>query len=415
MKLAVDSLARVDTAIQAASQKEELKSLVLKLDTRRKSKLKFIGLVRSYEDQRHISGAVKLAASIPSLSCDRRKFDKHPMLLNCPNGTLDLRTSVLRPHDPADMLTQLCPTEYHQEAKCPRWEQFMEEVFEGNKELIRWVQKLLGYCITGSVAEHIIPLFHGLTRNGKGTTCRAMHHILGDDYADVTPQHFSQLEEREAYHRAERLGRQEVRLRRRIGGRRTPQRGPDEAPVGRRQVQGPRHVQGLRRTHRADAQDRPLHQLQTASERGGLCHMGPARLVPFDVSFLGREEKNLDDTLKAEASGILRWLVDGCLAWQREGLGDTPKVTEATKDMRTENNHLVKFVKACCEPGDGYEAKVADLAAAYARWCYENKEEEKRKLTDTAFGKGLGALGYAIKENSGRKIRTGLRMAIETE
>src|SRR6185503_6389894 len=153
---------------------------------RRKSKLAFMQAIRRHEDERSIRGARTLAESEPTLSVDYRAFDKDPWTLNCANGKLNLRNGELLDHDPSDRVTNLCPTEYVEGARAPRWMQFLDEVFS-DRLTVSWVQKLMGYCLTGVVKEHVLPIFHGVGRNGKSTFVKAIMTVLGQDYSGTTP------------------------------------------------------------------------------------------------------------------------------------------------------------------------------------------------------------------------------------
>src|SRR5262249_22156238 len=115
-------------------------------------------------------------------------MDTRQWLLNCPNGTVDLCTGDLQEHRREDHITKLCPTEYHREATAPTWEKFLLDVFQENKGLVKWLQKLLGYCITGDVSEQIMPIFWGEGSNGKSTLLTVLYTVLGSDYTGKAPQ-----------------------------------------------------------------------------------------------------------------------------------------------------------------------------------------------------------------------------------
>ena len=124
-----------------------------------------------------------LALARPELPVSPSDLDADPMLLNCPNGTLDLRTGELRSHDRADRITRLCPTEYRPGAPAPRWRESLDEIFGGEDELVAWMKRLFGYCLTGDVSEQVLPVFHGGGGNGKSTLLEAVVGVVGRDYA----------------------------------------------------------------------------------------------------------------------------------------------------------------------------------------------------------------------------------------
>src|SRR5262249_46000953 len=103
--------------------------------------------------------------------------------LNCPNGTLELKTGTLREHRREDFITKLCPTVYDSDAKCPLWEEFLVTIFARNVNVIEFLQRLLGYCLTGDVSEQILAIFWGTGANGKSTLINTILTMLGEDYA----------------------------------------------------------------------------------------------------------------------------------------------------------------------------------------------------------------------------------------
>jgi putative DNA primase/helicase len=123
-----------------------------------------------------------LARSEPGIPILPDQMDTHPWLLNCANGTLDLKRGNLREHQQEDYLTKLCPFEFHPEAKAPTWEKFLMQILV-RESLIRFVQKLMGYSLTGDVSEHILAIFWGVGANGKSTLINAILTVLGEDYA----------------------------------------------------------------------------------------------------------------------------------------------------------------------------------------------------------------------------------------
>ena len=128
-----------------------------------------------------------LAQSEPPIPVLPDSLDTDAWLLNVDNGTIDLRTGKLRPHDQGDLITKLCPTPYRPDAEAPRWEQFLAEVLAGSNRLVEFIQRLAGYCLTGSVRDHVLPIFHGPGSNGKSTLLNALKGTMGNDYTAEAP------------------------------------------------------------------------------------------------------------------------------------------------------------------------------------------------------------------------------------
>src|ERR1700688_2224572 len=129
---------------------------------------------------------VDLARSAPGMAIHINAFDRDSMQFNCHNGTLDLLTGELRPHNRADLLTNLCGTSYDSKADCPLWKEFLSDVMAGDQELVDYLQRAVGYSLTGSTAAHCLFMNYGTGRNGKTTFLEAVKYVLGT-YAQAAP------------------------------------------------------------------------------------------------------------------------------------------------------------------------------------------------------------------------------------
>jgi putative DNA primase/helicase len=129
---------------------------------------------------------IALAQSEPGIPVSPSDFDQHPDLLNCLNGTVSLRSGRIKLHDPADLLTQLIPISFDEDAPRERWKQFLKEVFKDRQELIDYLQRLIGFYITGLTTEQIFAIFHGSGANGKSTLLDVLLEVFAD-YMTTTP------------------------------------------------------------------------------------------------------------------------------------------------------------------------------------------------------------------------------------
>lgn len=339
-------------------------------EKRKQSKLATIRMIRMHEDERSIRGARKLAESEPSMSVDYLTFNNDPWLLNCANGTLNLRSCELLAHDSSSRLTQLCPTQYIESADCPRWRQFLEEVFPGDAALIAWIQRLLGYSLVGTIREHVLPIFHGVGRNGKSTLLKTVLAVLGPDYAGTTPSEFLMLDSR---------GQHPTKFVELYGKRfMIDMETGDGARLNEEIVK--RITGGDEIKARKMKQDffsfKPTHKLVLCTNhepkvRGmDVAIWSRIKLVPFQEVFEGaRQDKLLDETLLREASGILNWMLEGCLQWQKHGLGDVEAVSTATAAYKGGQDTVMMFFQERIEKAVGQRVKRADILSAYKGWC----------------------------------------------
>lgn len=348
-------------------------------DEQKTDKVKGVGKVVSWctvsESSARIHAAVDMARSEPGVLVNVSCLDKKPWLLNCVNGVLDLRNGELGPHDPELYITQLCPTEYCPEALAPTWLRFLDEVFEGKTELVEWVQKLLGYCLSGNVSEHCLPIFYGNGRNGKSTLLKMAMHVMGTDYSGSVPSGFLAQTHSEQHPTklVELYGKRLV-----VDFETDDNMKLNEALVKR--ITGGDQI-SARRMREDFWKFDPSHKLVLSTNyepkvKGfDIAIWSRLKKVPFLVSFLGREDRQMDDKLAAEAPGVLAWMVRGCLAWQRGGLVDVAEVVAATEVYRNEQDTVSQFMADKLEKLAGSKLRKVDVVNSYRAWCSANAAE----------------------------------------
>lgn len=342
------------------------------------------------ESAGHIDAMVRMARTEPGISVDPDELDAHPWLLNVTNGTIDLRTGHLRPHDPRELLTKLAPVTHDPSARCPRWTAFLEQILP-DPDVRTFVQRWAGYCLTGSVAEHKIVFAFGAGANGKSTLLNVLAHVLGD-YARQAPPDLL-MRRRDDPHPTGLADLQGARL---VLATETAQgRNLDEALVKR--LTGGDNIKA-----RFMAKDffefAPTHKLVVATNhRPGIAGTDHGiwrriRLVPFDIVIADEhQDRQLEHKLTLEADGILRWALDGCLDWQRDGLTEPNAVVAATADYRAEMDVLGDWISDCCVLVAGVNARAAQLFESYTRWCEAMGEHamSQRKLGGALRERGL--------------------------
>lgn len=339
-----------------------------------------------------IAGMIQLATSEPGIPLTPDQLDTDPWLLNVENGTLDLRTGELRNHQREDLITKIAPVVYDPNAACPRWEAFLDRIMAENADLIRYLQRIFGYALTGDTREQCFFILYGIGANGKTTMTTAVAKTVGG-YAQHTPTETLLVK------RNDTIPNDVARLH---GSRLVT---AAEAECGRqlaealvKQLTGGDKM-AARFLHGEFFEFTPTFKIFLAVNQKpairGTDHAiwRRVRLIPFEVTIPDSEQdKTLPGKLEAEKAGILRWAVEGCLAWQKEGLEPPKAVTEATADYRDEMDTVGAFIDECCTRDPGAETTAKRLYDRYSEWCIDHAEKAMSKAD---FGARLAEKGFA--------------------
>jgi putative DNA primase/helicase len=356
--------------------------------------------------RQRIEAMVALGESEPELWAVTQDFDNDPWALNVRNGILDLRTGDLRQHDPAALMTRLCPVDYDPGATSALWDSFLKTATDGDADLATYLQRFTGYCLTGSTAEEVVALLLGAGGTGKTTFVGALLGILGDYAAKATFDTFLQ--------------------RRDVGGPR-----PDIAALAGARFVAACESEAKRRLAEVLVKElsggdpvtarylfhdqftfKPAFKILLA------CNEPPSirdddtgiwrrlRKIPFDHVI---PEEKRDPEVKRRlcdpsdaGPAILAWAVRGCLAWQHDRLGYPPLIRKATGELRESMDPLKDFLAECCVIDPGAQVTAGDLRDAYERWARENGQRET--VTGKAWGERLRKAG-AIQGRVGQAAR----------
>jgi putative DNA primase/helicase len=345
------------------------------------------------EQSGRLAAMISLASSEPGVPVLPEELDTDPWLLNVRNGTVDLRTGRLLPHRRENLITKLTDVEYDEAASCPRWEQFLDEIMLGNKNLVRFLQRAAGMSLTGDVSDHVLLVLYGTGRNGKSTFLNTLLAVMGDYGMQAMPDLLmAKYNDRHPTELADLFGKRLVVSIESEQGRRL-------AETLVRQLTGGDKIRARRM--REDAWEfHPTHHLWMATNhkpvvRGtDVAIWSRLKLIPFSAQFLDgdpKQDKHLYQKLLNELPGILRWCVEGCLAWQKEGLGVPAEVKAATEDYRAEQDVIAAFLADCCVRGPLAKVAVKDVYKAYTQWCEENGERPvaQRELSSRLIERGF--------------------------
>jgi putative DNA primase/helicase len=320
------------------------------------------------------------------LSINTKDFDRDESLLCVTNGIVNTVTGELLDHDKDRLLSKICHAEYTDKVDCPKWKRFLDETFGGDVDLVRYVQKAVGYSITGNTQEHCAFFMYGTGRNGKSTFLDVLSEILGDYAVNIQPE---TLMVKQAQ------GGPTSDVARLKGARLVTTVEPNEgARLNEgliKQLTGGDRVTASRK-YENEFEFTPEFKLWMGTNHKPVIRgtdigiWSRIQLIPFNVQVPPeRVDKALKYKLLEEASGILLWAVEGCLAWRREGLKQPQAVAEASKEYKNEMDVLASFLEECTE--DGGEADSGELFRSYLAWAKELNEYE---MSSTKFGREMG-------------------------
>ncbi len=320
-----------------------------------------------------IEAMIKAASRHPQIAVEAYELDGDPWLFNVTNGTIDLRSGTLRPHSREDRITKLAPVPYNPEAECPRFDQFLVEVYAGDRHLARYMLRWLGYCLTGHTREQAMGLWHGPEgANGKSTLIELVLEIMGDYGGTIDPDLLLDTGTQHPTGLMDLKGQRLCVASELEEGKRWK-----EALVKR--ITGGDTIKA-RKMRQDFVEFDPTHKLVVIVNakpivRGsGRSFWRRLHLVPWLVSFEGREEKDLPDKLRSEAEGVLRYMVAGCLAWQREGLNPPRTMQLAVEDYRASQDVVGQFLAINTERDLKGFTPRAELYQRYRMWASMRQE-----------------------------------------
>lgn len=381
-------------ALETARQRFEAAKLIEDADEKKKAIMWALHSESSYGRKAMLASA----ESITALATTAADYDRDRFLLAVGNGTLNLGSGELRESRPEDLITRATSVPYLPNAECLRWTRFLNEIFLNDAEVISFVQRAVGYSLTGDVREHCLFLLWGGGANGKSTFLEIVLELLGT-LAAISPFSTFSIGHSAGAPRNDLARLHGVRLVKAAESQRQAEL--DEAFV--KEVTGNDKLVA-RYLFMEYFEFHPQFKLWVASNylpviRGtDQAIWRRIRLIPFPAQFTGKNrDSQLREKLEAELPGILAWAVRGCLEWQRAGLGMAPVVERATLNYRQESDHFGRFLGECCTTDPGNQVGGKELFEAYVEWC--GQKGEKPESTNT-FAKTLAERGMGKKRSS---------------
>jgi len=354
------------------------------------------------ETTSHTNAIITLAKSDPYVVTEHDAFDQNHMLLNLANGTYNLLNHVLEPHRKGLLITKRAPIEYCQDAECPLFLKFLDRVFTSHPEIVPYLQRAVGYTLTGSTQEDILFLLYGGGANGKSTLLNVLEALLRDYSVNTESSTFTT-------NRSDNVRNDLARL---VGARlvtaaeNSMDSNLDETLI--KQLTGGDKI-AARFLFQEYFEYRPTFKIWWCFN-----HMPRIRdttnstwrrihLIPFKESIPEDEQdKQLSEKLLEELPGILNWAIDGLKEYQKDGLNPPEIVVTTTTEYRNDQDQLFDFFSDMIDVATGdepvgivYEAKGSDIYKVYLQWTSFNNE---KPMSSTMFGN-------LLKERGVKKVR----------
>lgn len=351
-----------------------------------------------------INAAVSLLSDFEHVRLSVSAVDADVFKVGLDNAkqVLDLRTGEICPARQDDYITKsLRVVGLGEPLKAIRWREFLNQIFNADAELIKWVQRWCGYLLTGDTSEHFLIFCFGSGANGKSVFADTLRFIMGD-YARVIATETLTESKRSA-------GGATPDLAELIGARMAlSSETEDGAALAESLIKN--MVSGdtmtARNLYSAPMQFKPQFKLMMLGNHKPMVRGGDygiwrrIRLVPFTRTFkASKRDRRLSEKLQEEAPHILAWMLEGCIEWQKRGLSDTPEtVKQATGDYKEEQDIIGCWLDECCLQSRTAEASASDLYLNYKLWAERNG---LRPYSNTALGRKLSERGFVKRKSHG--------------
>lgn len=341
---------------------------------------------------------------MPLVPGEREDFDRHKYLFNMENGILDLKTGKLQPHDRELNLTKITNVEYDEKAECPTWMLFLNQIFKNDNDLVEYMQRLVGYSLTGDISEQGMYFLVGGGSNGKSTFVNTIKKIMGDYGLQTNSDTFIKKKSDGANNDIARLASS------RFVSAVESEEGEKLQESLVKTITGgePILARFLRQEFFEFLPEFKVffttnHKPIIGGVDDGIWRR--VKIIPFTLNLKPHErDKKLEEKLTLEMPGILNWVLEGCLKWQKSGLKEPRVVVDATGNYKDDMDILAPFLSESCytdEPkNETVRIEAKELYNIYDRWCFGSGE---RSLGNRSFYRMLETKGFGKVKGAGNK------------
>lgn len=413
----IDNAGKIELLTKNVIRKLQAQGNEILDDTEKNEKLK--ESIRKFVLRSEADGRVK--AMINQAKTQRGSVifqtDLNLYKINLKNGTLNLKTGLIENHDRKDFITKVINIGYEPKAKCPNWIEFINKIFLNNQELIDYIQKSIGYSMTGDANLQCFYILHGNGSNGKGTFIKTIMTLLGDYAGTLNGKSLMEKMGDEGA-RGDLAALEGTRF---VCINELEENKSFDESLMKSMSSGASEPIRVRRMYEEEFNLYPQFKMWLTTNKlpkikgtdDGIWRR--VRKIPFEYKFSGvdKDVYFFEKNLMPEMSGILNWAIEGCLKWQQEGM-ELPEIVKiAVEEYKSDMDKLGGFISECCLVGERFRIGASQLYQTYETWCRDNGENS---MTSTMFGKsiknkkiekkraGIGFFYYGIGLNDSRDI-----------
>lgn len=341
---------------------------------------------------------------MPLVPAEREEFDRHKYLFNVDNGIINLRDGKLQQHDRELRLSKISNVPFDEKATCPTWLNFLNQIFKNDKDLIEYMQRLIGYSLTGDISEQGMYFLVGGGSNGKSTFVNTVKNLMGDYGLQTKSDTFIKKKDQGANNDIARLASA------RFVSAVESEEGEKLQESLVKTITGGEPI--LARFLRQEFFEfiPEFKVFFTTNHKpiiGGVDEgiWRRVKIIPFTLNLKPHErDKKLEEKLSLEMSGILNWAIEGCLKWQQSGLNEPKVVVDATGNYKEEMDILAPFLDEICytdEPkNEAIRIEAKELYSVYDSWCFKSGE---RRIGNRSFYRMLETKGFGKAKGAGNK------------
>ena len=355
-----------------------------------------------------LEGLLKISEEI---KVEDFELDRDNYLFNVEGWTLNLKNGRSKVPNAKDLITKKSRFIYEKDADCPVWKMFLMQIFNKDLQLIRFIQKAMGYALSGDVSEQCLFILWGTGANGKSTFLNVMLELFGDYALSTGIETFMKKNSEQSNDIARLKGMRLVTTSEIEQGRQISESlikmVTGEDALTARFLYG--EYFSFKPTFKIFMATN--HKLKIRGADNGIWRR--IKMIPFTVTIPPEQrDKNLTEKLIAENSGILNWLLKGYAMWKKEGLEEPPAVREANEEYRMDMDSVGTFVTDCLELDASLQWRLPTnmLYQTYIKWCNKNNE---RVMSQKWLGMRMSEKGFKRVITNGQRLWCGLAVKMQ--